>query len=344
LGLAISKRLVGLMGGSIGVASRLGEGSTFWFTLPLQLDSKPQVNPAQIEELRGVRVLIVDDNEVNRRLLHEQLAGCGMRDGGCASGEEALRALEAARLEGDPYRMAIIDYQMPGMDGATLAAIVKEDPATHETVVVLLTSISQSSDVRQSAQFDGYLVKPIRHSQLQQTLATAWAKRPGAESPAVTGEQSGTRRTAPVKPVASGASAGRTAHILIAEDNAVNQRVAVRMIEKLGLRADVAANGREALALFEMLPYDLILMDCQMPEMDGYEASREIRRRESPGRQPVIVAMTAEALEGARERCLAAGMDDYIAKPVRLEDLTAIVNKCLQPKASTQAAGTPALP
>jgi signal transduction histidine kinase/CheY-like chemotaxis protein len=336
LGLAICKRLVTLMGGTIGVASRLKEGSTFWFTLPLQLDSQPQVTPAPLDELRGVRVLIVDDNDVNRRLLHEQVVGWGMRNGSCASGEEALRVLQTARMEGDPYPLAIIDYQMPGMDGGTLARIIKEDPASRDTVVVMLTSITQSSDVRHSAQFDAYLVKPVRQSQLLQTIARAWAKRHGAPGAAVPAAAAACR-VAPVKLVASSAPNGHSLHVLIAEDNAVNQRVAVRMIEKLGLRADVAADGREAVQLFEMMPYDLILMDCQMPEMDGYEASREIRRREPPGHHTAIIAMTAEAMAGAREHCLAAGMDDYIAKPVRLEDLSAIVNKCLQAKKPPEA-------
>jgi signal transduction histidine kinase/CheY-like chemotaxis protein len=332
LGLAISKRLVNLMGGTIGVTSQPGEGSTFWFTLSLLLDSQPHVMPVPVDELRGARVLIVDDNEVNRRVLHEQVLGWGMRDGSCASGEEALRALQAARLEGDPYPIAIVDYQMPGMDGGTLAAIIKDDPATRDTLVVMLTSISQSSDVRHSARCDAYLVKPVRHSQLLRTITTAWAKRRTLSATAVPVTATQPRPIAPVKPVASSVPAGHTIRVLIAEDNAVNQRVAVYMLKKLGLRADVAADGREAVQLFEMLPYDLILMDCQMPEMDGYEASREIRRREPAGHHTVIIAMTAEAMAGAREDCLAAGMDDYIAKPVRLENLSVIVNKCLQAK------------
>ncbi len=335
LGLAISKRLVNLMGGSIGVTSQPGTGSTFWFTLPLQLDSQPDAKPAPLEELRGTRVLIVDDNEVNRRVLHEQVRGWGMRDGSCVSGEEALRALQLARLEGDPYRIAIIDYQMPGMDGGALAAIIKDDSATRDTVVVMLTSVSQCGNSRLAARCDAYLVKPVRHSQLLQTLATAWAKRGGAHTDgAIRVVATEAPRTPPAKrPVLP----GRTVRVLIAEDNAVNQRVAVRMIEKLGLRADVAADGREAVALFEMLPYDLILMDCQMPVMDGYEATRQIRRFEGQGQHSMIIAMTAEAMDGTREHCLEAGMDDYIAKPVRMGDLAAILDKSLQADQVTSA-------
>ncbi len=337
LGLAISKRLVSLMGGAIGVSSRPGEGSTFWFTLPLQLDSENIVTRVSIDELRGKRVLIVDDDEVNRWVLHQQVISWGMRNGSCASGEEALRVLRTAHQEGDPYPIAIIDYQMPGMDGAALAAIVKDDPATRDTVVVMLTSVSQGGDARRSVRCDAYLVKPVRHSQLLQTMATAWAKRRGAQGgAAVSVAATAGRRGTTVKPVAAAGANGRTLRVLVAEDNAVNQRVAVRMLEKLGLRADVAANGREVLQLFEMLPYDLILMDCQMPEMDGYEASREIRRREPPGQHSVIIAMTAEAMAGAREHCLAAGMDDYIAKPVRLQELSAILNKCLHQNAPAE--------
>ena len=329
LGLAISKRLVNLMGGTIGVTSRPGEGSTFWFTLPLQLDSQPNVTPVPVAELRGTRVLIVDDDELNRRVLHEQVVGWGMRNGSCASGEEALRALQAARLEGDPYPIAIIDYQMPGMDGGTLTAIIKDDPATRDTVVVMLTSVGQCSDARHSARCDAYLVKPVRNSHLLQTLATTLAKRRGTHRPTT---DAPVHRASDWKPIVTETPNGRPIRVLVAEDNVVNQRVAVKMLEKLGLRADVAADGREAVDLFAMRPYDLVLMDCQMPEMDGYDATRKIRKHEPPDRHAVIIAMTAEAMAGARDDCLNAGMDDYIAKPVRLADLAAILNKAQRVK------------
>jgi CheY-like chemotaxis protein len=333
LGLAISKRLVNLMGGTIGVDSRIAQGSTFWFTLPLQLETQPYPAPASIDELRGTRVLIVDDNEVNRRVLHGQIAGWGVRDGSCASGEEALRVLHAACLEGDPYSIAIVDYQMPGMDGGTLAAAIKDNPATRDTMVVILTSVSHV-DMGRALWCDAYLVKPARQSQLLQTITNAWARRRCAGNAAAVPFVPAAARRAAVNRAASGAPGGRTVRILVAEDNAVNQRVAVRMVEKLGLRADVAADGREAIQLFGMLPYDLILMDCQMPNMDGYDASREIRRLEPPGGHALIVATTAEAMAGSRERCLEAGMDDYIAKPVRFDDLSAVLSKWLQRSAS----------
>jgi signal transduction histidine kinase/CheY-like chemotaxis protein len=325
LGLAISKRLINLMGGTIGVASQPGEGSTFWFTLPLQVDSQANVAPVSPGELAGTHLLIVDDNEVNCRVLHEQVAGWGMRDRTCASGEEALYQLQASRLAGDPYTMAIIDYQMPGMDGGALAASIKEDPATRDTAIVMLTSVGQSREAHQSARCDAYLVKPVRNSQLLRTLETIRGKRTGTHLATTATAAHGALDRKAITATLN----GRPIRVLLAEDNIVNQKVAVKMLEKLGLRADVAANGREAVDLFARLPYDLVLMDCQMPEMDGYEATREIRNHETPDRRAVIIAMTAEAMAGAREDCLNAGMDDYVAKPVRMEDLAAIIGKCL---------------
>jgi signal transduction histidine kinase/DNA-binding response OmpR family regulator len=329
LGLAISKQLVNLMGGTIGVSSRPGEGSTFWFTLPLQLDSTSGVAPVSVDELRGTRVLIVDDNEVNRRVLHEQVVAWGMREESCASGKEALRALQAALLDGAPYSFAIVDYQMPGMDGAALAAAIKADPATRGTVVVMLTSISQGNVASRSAACDAYLVKPVRNSQLLQTLATNWAKRRGTDL-ATAGASV---QRAPIrKPVVASPLSGDHIRVLVAEDNVVNQKVAVKMLERLGIRADVAANGREVVELCALLPYDLIFMDCQMPEMDGYAATAEIRQRQGANGSVIIVAMTAEAMEGCREHCLAAGMDDYISKPVGQNDIQEALKKWV-PKA-----------
>ena len=327
LGLAISRQLVGLMGGAIGAESRLGEGSTFWFELPLPLDTQTQPEPAPAAELPGTRVLIVDDDDVNRRVLHEQVVRWGMRDSSCAGGEQGLQVLRDAHLDGDPYEVAIIDHHMPGMDGCTLAAIIKSDPALGGTVVVMLTSIGYSSEMRSGAQCDAYLVKPVRQSQLLQTLAAAIANK-GGSHPRPPGPP--VPRRARALPIDAIGLNGRAVRVLVAEDNIVNQKVTVRMLEKLGLRADVAANGREGLGLFAMLPYDLILMDCQMPELDGYAAAREIRRKEPANRHALIIAVTAEAMAGTRERCLDSGMDDYISKPVRLQDLSEILGRVLK--------------
>ena len=337
LGLAISKQLVNLMGGEVGVTSQVGQGSTFWFTLPLRLDAQPHAEPAPVADLRSLRVLIVDDHDVNRRVLHEQITSWEMRNGSYAGAAPALQALREARTAGDPYQVALLDYQMPEMDGATLAAAIKAEPLLSDTVVIMLTSVGHWSEVRhmEGASIDACLVKPVRQSQLLNMLATSWSKK----------LQSGlaTRANTPheiavVKSKLADRFAGTTVLVLVAEDNVVNQKVAVHMLKRLGLRPDVAGNGREAVELCATLPYDLIFMDCQMPDMDGYTATTEIRRRQGSSRRVAIIAMTAEVMEGSRERCIAAGMDDYIAKPVRLDDMIEALKKWV-PKAIPAANG-----
>lgn len=324
LGLAISKQLTELMGGHMGVASGLGHGSIFSFTLPLELPTEAlSVAPARTI-LSGVRVLIVDDNEVNRRVLHEQITSWHMRNGGYASGEEALMVLREARAAGDPYHIAVLDYQMPGMDGEMLARAIKADHLLTETVLVMLTSMGQPDDPQQikEAGIFACLVKPVRQSKLWDVLAQAWGAhmkqspvqlltRPQLSEPCPGGKKH--RKFA--------------ARVLVADDNTTNQRVARLMLENLGCRVDVAGNGQEAVEMLELLPYDVVFMDCEMPEMDGYEATAEIRRRHAGRRQVPIVAMTAKAIQGDREHCLKSGMDDYISKPVRLEDLEATLGR-----------------
>jgi signal transduction histidine kinase/DNA-binding response OmpR family regulator len=326
LGLAISKQLVTLMGGSLGVESEVGRGSRFWFTLPLLLDTDPPPAPAPLGDLRGLRVLIVDDNDVNRRVLHEQLGSWEMTNSAFASGRKALEALDAAYKAGVPYHFVLLDYHMPEMDGAAVAAAIKARPEFRETIVVMLTSVGHLGEVRgmDDIQVDLCLVKPVRQSQLLNAITTAWSAKTLAPPVGHAKPASAAFRSAH-----AGRFDGRGVRVLVAEDNAVNQKVAVKMLERLGLRADVAVNGREAVAMFETLPYDLILMDCHMPEMDGYSATAEIRRRHGDHRVP-IVAMTAEAMEGCRETCLEAGMDDYIAKPVKLDDLADTLGRWLR--------------
>jgi signal transduction histidine kinase/CheY-like chemotaxis protein len=323
LGLAISKQLVELMGGSIGAESAPGQGATFWFRLPLLLDIEPRARACPPPCLNGLRVLIVDDNKVNRSVLGEQITAWGMRGDGVASGEEALHVMLAAYEAGAPYHFAVLDYQMPGMEGVTLAAQVRADPRLQDAVLVILSSVGRGAEMcaKEVPGVDAWLVKPARQSQLMNALATAWVKRSrtGAAPPVVDQYRRGT--------TLADRFAGSGIRVLIAEDNVVNQKVAVLMLHKLGLRADVAGNGLEVVQMSAMAPYDLILMDCQMPEMDGYEAAREIRRREGAGRHVNIVAMTAEAMAGARDRCLESGMDDYLPKPVRMEDLCAVLQK-----------------
>jgi CheY-like chemotaxis protein len=270
--------------------------------------------------------MIVDDNEVNRRVLQEQVTSWGMRNGSFSSGDEGLDALRAACANGDPYHFVLVDYQMPGMDGVEVAAAIKADPALRDTVVILLTSVGQWCELRRTEgpRVDASLVKPVRQSQLLKTLATAWSKKL-ASAQVVHSTPAGEAVNGVAK--LAGEFAGLAVRVLVAEDNPVNQRVAVLMLGKLGIRPDLAASGREAVAMFEKTPYDLIFMDCQMPELDGYAASREIRSLEPSGRRVTIVAMTAEAMEGSRELCIDAGMDDYIAKPVKRDEIFEAIRK-----------------
>jgi signal transduction histidine kinase/CheY-like chemotaxis protein len=328
LGLAISRQLIDLMGGAIGVESRESAGSSFWFELPLEIDSAASQQPQSAAELQGQRVLIVDDNEVHRRVIHEQIVSFGMRNGSFASAEEALQALRTAALDGDPYHFVILDYRAPATDGLALADAIKADPAIQDVAVILLATASFCNDIKQGHRdsVDALLAKPVRQSQLMNTLANVWSRKAdgsGASAPASLG-------IAHLQSAIEGSFREWHGRVLVAEDNVVNQKVAIRMLEKLGLRADVAGNGREAVEMFDLLPYDIVFMDCQMPEMDGYTAAREIRRRQGPGSRVTIIAMTAEALAGARELCLAAGMDDYIAKPVKASILLQKLEKWIQ--------------
>jgi signal transduction histidine kinase/DNA-binding response OmpR family regulator len=324
LGLAISKQLVELMGGSIRVASRIGEGSTFSFDLPLPLDDQPNAAPVPAADLRDLRVLIVDDNDVNRRVVHEQISSWGMRNGSYATAEDGLEAIRAAQINGDPYHFVLADFHMPGMNGVELASGVKSDPSISSVIFIMLTSIGHWKEVRTMAEanVDACLVKPVRSSQLMNTLATQWAKKQSAAAN-VQFQSS----IAALRSSVSGLFAESRIRALVAEDNAVNQKVASRMLARLGVHADVAGNGREAVEMVRMLPYDVVFMDCQMPEMNGYEATAEIRRREGPDRHVTIIALTAEAISGCREQCLAAGMDDFIAKPMALNDLIGVIEK-----------------
>ncbi len=324
LGLAISKQLVELMGGTIGVSSRLSQGSTFWFMLPLPLDVQDTAPPLPRSDLTGVRILIADDNKISCKVLGEELSSWGIRTSAFATGGEAMRALLEADAVHDPYRIAILDYYLADMDGEALGRMIKKDPAIHETLLVMLTSVGQRGDAKRvkEAGFSAYLVKPLSPSQVLEALSAVWgAWKGGLTTPLITRHTLAESQTAEARQPQKEEKSLR-AHVLVVEDNVVNQKMTVKMLEKLGCRVDVASNGAEAIERMEKLKYDLVFMDCQMPEMDGYEATAEIRRREEDSGHTLIIAITAHAMEGDREKCLKAGMDDYIAKPIKRETLS----------------------
>ena len=327
LGLTISRQMVGLMGGEIGVESEPGVGSTFFFTLPLKKQpGDARRAPAPPADLRDLRVLIVDDNATNRHILRKQLLSWAMESGEAEDGFAALEELRAAAREGSPYGLAVLDMQMPGMDGMQLAQQVSDDPDIAPTRTILLTSIGQRGDGDEArrAGIEVYLTKPVRQSELYDAIATVMGSPDPAgdeDTPLVTRHTLREMNTE------------HRPHLLLAEDNPVNQKVAAAMLERLGYRVDVAQNGLEALEALARNSYAAVLMDVQMPEMDGHEATVEIRRREAAlawqgkGHSTPIIAMTANAMQGDREKALAAGMDDYIAKPVRQEELDEILGR-----------------
>ena len=325
LGLAISRNLVEAMGGEIGVESAIREGSTFWFVVPLNKQnsqSDPGLKPPK--NIRGLRILIVDDNSTNRKILQYQLESFGTRDE-AKDGAEGLELITQHAAKGEPYDLAVIDMQMPEKDGITLAKAIKKDPRIASTVLLLLSSsaaITDSASAR-AAGFAACLSKPIKERQLIEAIETIMSSTDKASDRTSSQNPIPSKQAQPLKEFSP------NTRLLVADDDAVNRKVALIQLKKLGLQADFAVNGIEALELLEQNSYDIILMDCQMPEMDGYTAAIEIRRREGNSKHTTIIAMTAHALQGEREKCLDAGMDDYLSKPVKADVLRQMIDRWL---------------
>ncbi|RME54588.1 MAG: response regulator [Deltaproteobacteria bacterium] len=336
LGLSICKELTHLMGGEIEFESLPGVGSRFWVTIPFRRGSEiPRTAAQERRWIEGRKILVVDDNETNREILTRQIRSWGARcDAAQDAGEALLLMRGAVELEA-PFEAILLDYQMPRTDGLALARVIRRDYSTDPPLPLILLSSVGSGQIGERAREAGIsatLTKPVRERELSRTLAHLFARNeapPSAASPST-------------EALPSGMPDRRSRKILLVEDNTINQEVALRMLEKLGFQTTLASDGNEALDLLARESYDLILMDCQMPGMDGFETTARIREREaqSAHRTP-IVALTASAREEDHRRCLIAGMDDYIAKPVRLRDLEALLRKWLA-RDSASTAGTPA--
>jgi PAS domain S-box-containing protein len=331
LGLTISKQLVQLMNGEIGVESTPGEGSTFWFELPFEKPATappaPVENPAS-ENLAGLRVLVVDEAPTHRGILHQQFEQWAMNDAEARSGHEALEKLREALSEGHPFALILIDAEMPDMDGLTLAQTIKSDPNLAPTRIVMLTTLRNRLDLAlmQAIGISACLVKPLRQSRLLDSLVSVMSASGAATAQPCTGEM--------VEAPALDPSMAARVRILLAEDNPVNQQVALKQLKRLGFSADSVANGIEVLSALQRVPYDIIIMDCQMPEMDGYEVTRRIRQGGGDSyihvrSSPYIIALTANALQGDRQTCLALGMNDYLSKPLHLRELEAALQRAL---------------
>jgi two-component system sensor histidine kinase/response regulator len=322
LGLAICRSLVEMMGGELGVRSEPGKGSTFWFTAKLEKQSRvTQEALRSTIELANSRALIVDDNATNREILHYQLLAWKIQNASTSSGQEALKVLREAAAAGTPFNLVILDMQMPVMDGVMLARAIKSEPAIAHTKLIMLSSLGEQLEQEElrAVGINACLVKPAKQSCLFDCIADALGAQPAAGVDPRAKEIS----AAPLAP--------HKGRILLAEDNTINQDVALGQLDRLGYTADVVANGREALEALGRVSYDIVLMDCMMPEMDGYAATKKIRegeRQHVNGRRRLhIIAMTANAMQGDREKCIAAGMDDYVSKPVQIGDLRRAIEK-----------------
>jgi two-component system sensor histidine kinase/response regulator len=325
LGLAISKKLVQKMNGQIGVESKESQGSTFWFSIEFEKQPIDQnFHVASLEEIQKQRILIVDDNAMNRRVLKEQLKRWECSFDEASSADQAVHTMQQAHQAGRPFSIAILDLMMPEIDGEMLGRKIKADKNLQDITLIMLTSIGMRGDASRmkEAGFDAYLTKPIKRSSLLDCLAI------------VLGKKSNTRKN-PSDSIITRYTIKNSrrfkAKILLAEDNMINQKVTIQILKKHGFKADAVSNGREAVQALEMIAYDVVLMDVQMPEMDGFEATRTIR---NPGSAVInhkipVIAITAHALKGDKERCLENGMDDYVSKPIEPQKLLQAIDRQL---------------
>ena len=318
LGLAIAKHLTDLMGGQIGVISAPGKGSTFWFELPLETATTPP--PAQAESVApGTRVLVTDDNATNLAVIQGMLRPLGITVDAAVSAARGIDLLLAAAASGNPYHVAIVDMMMPHMDGIAMAHALRANPLLESLRIILLTSGANTGDRERAmeAGIDAYLVKPARLSELLHAIANTLSRAAAKDS---------ARRLSTTQPIMTPHGKPR---LLLAEDNIVNQQIAIAMLKSLGIEIETAANGEQAVAAVGRGSFDLVMMDCHMPVMDGFAATRAIREKYPKLKLP-IVALTANAMEGDREYCLSMGMDDYLAKPFKKEQLQAMAVKWLK--------------
>ncbi|MDD2581825.1 MAG: response regulator [Desulfuromonadaceae bacterium] len=340
LGLAISKSLVEMMGGTIGVKSTVGKGSTFWFELTLPLDLPYHDEPERNSGLKGVRVLVVDDVRQNCLILARYLTSLGLRCSLASSGNRALEMLKNARQGDDPFRIAMIDRNMPGMDGVTLGKSIKADECLGKTQLILLSPLSHDTENMPDFPdniFSAFISKPLRQHRVIDAVTFASLCAEQKER----GDHRAADAVVPADPVVT-ASPKSFAQmlVLVAEDNPSSQIVAATMLQFIGCKVDVVSCGKDAVAMVRQNNYDIVFMDCNMPDMNGFEATEEIRRLEGNSKHTVIVALTANAIKGFQEKCLAAGMDDYLSKPIRSSKLQQVVVRWTFPSPghSSQAA------